>query len=52
MAAAAILKRNLVDAIGVDNDHRGFTLYGVLTVHAGMVELNFEAKRLQRYSLK
>jgi hypothetical protein len=52
VTATAILQRNLMDAIGVDDNQRGFARYGILAIHAGMVELNFEAKGLQRYGLK
>jgi hypothetical protein len=50
--AAAILERNFVHAIGVDDNQRALARYGILAVHVGVVELDFEAKRLQRYSLK
>jgi hypothetical protein len=52
MIAAAILKRNFVDAIGVDDNQRAFARYGILAVHVGVIELDFESKRLQRYRLK
>jgi hypothetical protein len=52
MIAATILERNFVHAIGVDEDQRALARYRILAVHAGVVELDFEAKRLQRYSLK
>ena len=46
MIAAAILERNFVDAIGVDDNQRVLARYGILAVHAGVVELDFETKRL------
>jgi hypothetical protein len=52
LIAAAILERNFVHAIGVDDNQQALTRSGIRAVHGGVVELDFEAERLQRYILK
>ena len=45
--APTVLNRNIVYAVRMEHQHLGVAGYRVLTKHAAMVKLEFEAHRLQ-----